>query len=114
MRKQIQDERRRLQVRNKTIIFKFLLLSVVAMLTLFNFGKNLIGGCASNPPSACKTLAEFDCQDFCDLHEGCDYVSFVFGYCYSGVCFQDWELHCNDYTWTEEQITCFAAFCPWK
>jgi hypothetical protein len=101
-------------VRNKTLLVRFLLLLVVTVLTLFNFGKNLIGGCQSNPPWQCMREAEWDCQDFCDSHEGCDYVHFAFGYCYAGVCYQDWEMHCNDLTWDEEQITCSYAYCPWK
>jgi hypothetical protein len=102
-------------MRNKTIIIKFLLLAFVAMLTLFNSGKNLIGStCESDPPWFCERTAEQDCVDFCDLHEGCDYVEFAFGYCYSGVCFQDWELHCNDLYWDEEQIVCMPVWCAMK
>jgi hypothetical protein len=91
-----------MKIRPNKIIIPILLLFIVnIVLFLISQGLAFAVQCKSGNPcyewSYCHVLAEAECDDFCDEHNGCERIYLEEFWCDSFCyCWTEWSLICND------------------
>ena len=96
-------------MRRKRIISYFLA-SVIALSLLNCY--SMFADCYSEEDLRCRRTAQWNCNQVCDLHEGCQGYFWAGAYCYM-ACFHVYELDCYDGYWEEDEIT-GCGWCPQK